>query len=72
MMPPSGYPVTMPVHAYAPPPPPPPAAPAQPSSSDAMVPVLMAESRQQQSEVRMSIGKVSDKITELSNKVSEW
>ncbi|PFX25950.1 FK506-binding protein 15 [Stylophora pistillata] len=49
----------------APPPPPPP----QPTANDAMVPVLMAETRQQQGEIRMSIGKLSDKIDELSNKV---
>ena len=30
----------------------------------------MAETRQQQGEIRMSIGKLSDKIDELSNKVS--
>jgi len=57
---------------FAPPPAPPapPApAPAQPSANDAMVPVLMAETRQQQGEIRMSIAKVSDKIDEISNKV---
>ena len=53
---------------YSAPPPPPP--PAQPTASDAMVPVLMAETRQQQGEIRMSIGKLSDKIDDLSNKVS--
>ena len=53
---------------YSVPPPPPP--PAQPTASDAMVPVLMAETRQQQGEIRMSIGKLSDKIDDLSNKVS--
>ena len=52
---------------YAVPPPPPP--PQQPTANDAMVPVLMAETRQQQGEIRMSIGKLSDKIDELSNKV---
>lgn len=50
--------------------PPPAAPPPQPTASDAMVPVLMAETRQQQGEIRMSIGKLSDKIDELSNKVS--
>ena len=57
---------------FAPPPAPPapPApAPAQPSANDAMVPVLMAETRQQQGEIRMSIAKVLDKIDEVSNKV---
>ena len=53
---------------YSAPPPPPP--PAQPTASDAMVPVLMAETRQQQGEIRMSVGKLSDKIDDLSNKVS--
>lgn len=53
----------------APPPPAPPPPPPQPSANDAMVPVLMAETRQQQGELRMSIGKLSDKIDELSNKV---
>lgn len=55
---------------YSVPPPTPPAPPPQPSANDAMVPVLMAETRQQQGEIRMSIGKLSDKIDELSNKVS--
>lgn len=55
---------------YSAPPPTPPAPPPQPSANDAMVPVLMAETRQQQGEIRMSIGKLSDKIDELSNKVS--
>lgn len=54
---------------FAPPPAPPAPAPAQPSANDAMVPVLMAETRQQQGEIRMSIAKVSDKIDEISNKV---
>ncbi|XP_066020866.1 FK506-binding protein 15-like isoform X2 [Pocillopora verrucosa] len=54
---------------YSVPPPTPPAPPPQPSANDAMVPVLMAETRQQQGEIRMSIGKLSDKIDELSNKV---
>ena len=53
----------------APPPPAPPPPPPQPSANDAMVPVLMAETRQQQGEIRMSIGKLSDKIDELSHKV---
>lgn len=53
---------------YSAPPPPPP--PQPPTANDAMVPVLMAETRQQQGEIRMSIGKLSDKIDELSNKVS--
>ena len=52
---------------YSAPPPAPP--PPQPTANDAMVPVLMAETRQQQGEIRMSIGKLSDKIDELSNKV---
>ena len=55
---------------YSAPPPPPPPPPPQPTANDAMVPVLMAETRQQQGEIRMSIGKLSDKIDELSNKVS--
>lgn len=49
---------------------PPPQTPAQPSANDALVPVLMAETRQQQSEVRVAIGKVSDKLDEVLNKVS--
>ncbi|XP_015779655.1 PREDICTED: FK506-binding protein 15-like [Acropora digitifera] len=54
---------------FAPPPAPPAPAPAQPSANDAMVPVLMAETRQQQGEIRMSIAKMSDKIDEISNKI---
>ena len=54
---------------YAQPAPQPPPPPAPSPASEAMVPVLMAESRQQQSEVRMAIGKVSDKIEELNHKV---
>ncbi|XP_048587727.1 FK506-binding protein 15 isoform X2 [Nematostella vectensis] len=40
----------------------------QPSTSDAMVPVLMAETRQQQSEVRMAINKVSEKVDKMLHK----
>lgn len=69
-----GYPMMAPqpqiiTAPYSAPPPPPPAPPPQPTANDAMVPVLMAETRQQQGEIRMSIGKLSDKIDELSNKV---
>ena len=53
----------------SPPVPPAPPPPPQPSANDAMVPVLMAETRQQQGEIRMSISKMSDKIDEISNKV---
>ena len=71
MMPPQVFAAQAPpAYVQAPPAPAPAPAPAQPSSNDAMVPVLMAESRQQQSEVRMAIGKVSDKIDELTSKVS--
>ena len=68
-----GYPMMGPQPQFITPPysaPPPPPPPAQPTASDAMVPVLMAETRQQQGEIRMSIGKLSDKIDDLSNKVS--
>ena len=70
-----GYPMMPPqpqviAHPYMSPPQPPPAPPPQSTAaSDAMVPVLMAETRQQQGEVRMAIGKLSDKIDDLSNKV---
>ena len=69
-----GYPMMAPqpqiiTAPYSAPPPPAPAPPPQPTANDAMVPVLMAETRQQQGEIRMSIGKLSDKIDELSNKV---
>ncbi|KAJ7334499.1 FK506-binding protein 15 [Desmophyllum pertusum] len=73
-MPSMGYPMMAPqphiiTAPYAVPPPPAPPPPPQPTANDAMVPVLMAETRQQQGEIRMSIGKLSDKIDELSNKV---
>lgn len=61
--------MTAPPYFAPPPAPPAPPAPAHASANDAMVPVLMAETRQQQGEIRMSIAKVSDKIDEISNKV---
>lgn len=69
-----GYPMMAPqpqiiTAPYSAPPPPAPPPPPPPTANDAMVPVLMAETRQQQGEIRMSIGKLSDKIDELSNKV---
>lgn len=69
-----GYPMMAPqpqiiTAPYSAPPPPAPPPPPQPTANDAMVPVLMAETRQQQGEIRMSVGKLSDKIDELSNKV---
>lgn len=69
-----GYPMMAPqpqiiTAPYSAPPPPAPPPPPQPTANDAMVPVLMAETRQQQGEIRVSIGKLSDKIDELSNKV---
>ncbi|XP_068729870.1 FK506-binding protein 15-like [Montipora capricornis] len=67
MMAPQPQIITAPPYSVPPPPPPPPQP--QPSANDAMVPVLMAETRQQQGEIRMSIAKLSDKIDELSNKV---
>ena len=66
MMPPQPQIIT--ATPYSAPPPAPP--PQQPTANDAMVPVLMAETRQQQGEIRMSISKLSDKIDELSHKVS--
>lgn len=60
-----------PAQAFPQPQPQPPAPSAtQPSANDAMVPVLMAETRQQQSEVRMAMGKVTEKVDELLHKVS--
>lgn len=50
--------------------PPPQAPPPQQTTNDTLVPVLMAETRQQQSEVRIAIGKVSDKVDDVLNKVS--
>ena len=71
-----GYPMMAPqpqiiTAPYSVPPPPPPPPPPQPTANDAMVPVLMAETRQQQGEIRMSVSKLSDKIDELSNKVRQ-
>jgi hypothetical protein len=74
MMPPPQYYQQAPFPAQAfPQPQPPPQAPAAappPSANDAMVPVLMAETRQQQSEVRMAIGKVTEKVDEVLHKVN--
>lgn len=58
-----------PAQAFPQPQPPPQAPAPQQTTSDALVPVLMAETRQQQSEVRVAIGKVADKVDEVLNKV---
>ncbi|XP_064649384.1 FK506-binding protein 15-like isoform X2 [Lineus longissimus] len=49
--------------------PPPPAATPPQSQSDANLPVFFSEARQQSTEVRLSIGKVSDKIDRIMEKM---
>ena len=48
---------------------PPAPATSQPSSTDTLVPVLLSETRQQNTEVRLSVSKMADKVDKILEKV---